>query len=77
MSHGEEDAVADEIPGGIENQIVDVADPIIEGQLKQLDRQRESRTGGNRTAAADILGINRRTLQRKMTEAPEVFKEYL
>lgn len=35
------------------------------------------RTGGNRTAAADILGINRRTLQRKMTEAPEVFKEYL
>ncbi|MBR5889692.1 MAG: sigma-54-dependent Fis family transcriptional regulator [Akkermansia sp.] len=35
------------------------------------------RTGGNRSAAAELLGINRRTLQRKLAEAPEVFKLYL
>ena len=35
------------------------------------------RTGGNRTAAADILGINRRTLQRKMTDSPKIFQQYL
>ena len=35
------------------------------------------RTGGNRTAAAELLGINRRTLQRKMAEAPNMFNDYL
>lgn len=35
------------------------------------------RTGGNRSAAAEILGINRRTLQRKMAEAPQDFQQYL
>lgn len=34
-------------------------------------------TGGNKTAAAELLGINRRTLQRKMAEAREVFRQYL
>ncbi len=32
---------------------------------------------GNRTAAAGLLGINRRTLQRKLAEAPEYFRDYL
>ena len=34
-------------------------------------------TGGNRSAAAELLGINRRTLQRKMAEAKDVFQQYL
>ncbi len=34
------------------------------------------RTGGNRTEAAALLGINRRTLQRKMAEAPDFFRAY-
>ena len=34
-------------------------------------------TEGNRSAAANLLGINRRTLQRKMAEHKEVFREYL
>ncbi len=34
-------------------------------------------TAGNRTAAATLLGINRRTLQRKIAEAPELFHSYL
>lgn len=34
-------------------------------------------TGGNRSAAAALLGINRRTLQRKMAEQTDVFKSYL
>ncbi len=32
---------------------------------------------GNRTEAAALLGINRRTLQRKLAEAPELFRPYL
>lgn len=35
------------------------------------------RTQGNRSAAAELLGINRRTLQRKLADAPESFKQYL
>ncbi len=35
------------------------------------------RTGGNRSAAAELLGINRRTLQRKLSGSPDVFKQYL
>ena len=31
------------------------------------------RTGGNRSAAAELLGINRRTLQRKINESPTDF----
>jgi DNA-binding NtrC family response regulator len=34
------------------------------------------RTGGNRSAAAELLGINRRTLQRKMAETPDFYKEF-
>ena len=34
------------------------------------------RTGGNRSAAAELLGINRRTLQRKMAESPAVYKDF-
>ncbi len=34
-------------------------------------------TAGNRTAAAGLLGINRRTLQRKLSEAPDIFRAYL
>ena len=34
------------------------------------------RTGGNRSAAADLLGINRRTLQRKMNESPADFTDF-
>ncbi len=40
--------------------------------LKALEQ-----TGGNRTAAAELLGINRRTLQRKMAEAREFFARFL
>lgn len=35
------------------------------------------RTGGNRSAAAELLGINRRTLQRKMADAPQAFIPFL
>lgn len=35
------------------------------------------RTEGNRSAAAELLGINRRTLQRKMADAPDAFKQFL
>ena len=35
------------------------------------------RTDGNRTTAAELLGINRRTLQRKMAEAPDFFKKFI
>ncbi|MGN0836309.1 MAG: sigma-54 interaction domain-containing protein, partial [Akkermansia sp.] len=35
------------------------------------------RAGGNRTIAAELLGINRRTLQRKLTEASDFFSDYL
>lgn len=34
------------------------------------------RTGGNRSAAAELLGINRRTLQRKMNESPADFADF-
>lgn len=34
------------------------------------------RTEGNRTAAAALLGINRRTLQRKMNESPADFADF-
>ncbi len=34
-------------------------------------------TDGNRTEAAELLGINRRTLQRKMAEAPDFFRAFL
>ncbi|MBQ3241090.1 MAG: sigma-54-dependent Fis family transcriptional regulator [Akkermansia sp.] len=34
-------------------------------------------TEGNRSAAAELLGINRRTLQRKMAKSPDTFKQYL
>ena len=34
------------------------------------------RTEGNRSAAAELLGINRRTLQRKMAESPDAFKDF-
>ena len=35
------------------------------------------RTDGNRSAAAGLLGINRRTLQRKMAETPDFFKDFI
>ena len=35
------------------------------------------RTSGNRSAAAELLGINRRTLQRKLADKPDLFKNYL
>jgi DNA-binding NtrC family response regulator len=34
------------------------------------------RTAGNRSAAAELLGINRRTLQRKMAESPDIYKNF-
>ncbi len=34
-------------------------------------------TGGNRSAAAALLGINRRTLQRKMADNKNIFQQYL
>ena len=44
---------------------------------RQVIRLALERTGGNRSAAAELLGINRRTLQRKMAEAPQDFQQYL
>lgn len=35
------------------------------------------RAEGNRSRAAELLGINRRTLQRKMAEAPHLFTSFL
>lgn len=35
------------------------------------------RAEGNKTRAAAMLGINRRTLQRKMSESPQFFSSYL
>ena len=35
-----------------------------------------TRSGGNRSAAADLLGIHRRTLQRKLNEDPDFFEPY-
>lgn len=35
------------------------------------------RAGGNKSRAAEMLGINRRTLQRKMADAPQVFQAYI
>lgn len=35
------------------------------------------RAGGNKSRAAEMLGINRRTLQRKMADAPHIFQHYL
>lgn len=35
------------------------------------------RTAGNRSAAAELLGINRRTLQRKMAESPSIFQQFI
>lgn len=34
-------------------------------------------TKGKRSAAAELLGISRRTLQRKLTENPEIYRDYL
>ncbi len=49
--------------------------------LQYVERQTILRalqhTAGNRTEAAELLGINRRTLQRKIAEAPELFRAYL
>ncbi len=49
--------------------------------LEYVERQTILRalqhTAGNRTEAASLLGINRRTLQRKIAEAPELFHAYL
>lgn len=50
-------------------------------QLKYLEQQAIllalKRAEGNRTRAAEMLGINRRTLQRKMAEQPDIFHLYL
>lgn len=35
------------------------------------------RSKGNRSRAAEMLGINRRTLQRKMADKPNIFQQYL
>lgn len=49
--------------------------------LKWVERQVILRalkqTDGNRTTAAELLGINRRTLQRKLAEAPDFFSDYI
>lgn len=49
--------------------------------LEYIERQTILRalqfTGGNRSVAAELLGINRRTLQRKMAEGREFFQEFL
>ena len=44
---------------------------------REVIRLALERTHGNRTEAARLLGINRRTLQRKMAEAPDTFSSYL
>ncbi len=49
--------------------------------LEYVERQTILRAlqhaAGNRTETAALLGINRRTLQRKIAEAPELFHDYL
>lgn len=44
---------------------------------RQVILQALKQTGGNRSKAAELLGINRRTLQRKMAEAQDFFAQYL
>lgn len=50
-------------------------------QLEYLEQQAIllalQRSEGNRSRAAEMLGINRRTLQRKMAEKPHIFRLYL
>ncbi len=49
--------------------------------LQSVERQTILRAlqhvAGNRTEAAELLGINRRTLQRKLAEAPKFYHPYL
>lgn len=49
--------------------------------LQYVERQTILRalrvTQGNKSAAANLLGINRRTLQRKMADAKDIFRNYL
>ena len=50
-------------------------------QLEYVERQvillALRRAAGNKSRAAEMLGINRRTLQRKMADAPQFFQIYL
>ncbi|MCB1227893.1 MAG: sigma-54-dependent Fis family transcriptional regulator, partial [Verrucomicrobiales bacterium] len=46
----------------------DVSGLDLESAEKQLIQEALGRTGNNRTEAADLLGISRRTLQRKLKE---------
>lgn len=71
--------------GGPAENISAVADFGLENtpnlNLKYLEQQAIlaalRRTVGNKSAAAELLGINRRTLQRKMAEEPTIFSSYL
>lgn len=68
-------------PTAAEPRSADAPQLLPELNLAELERrailQALQQTEGNRTTAAKLLGIDRRTLQRKLCAAPEYFASYV
>ena len=59
---------APEIPAGQQSSVSPVTSLSLEENNYELIRQALEQCGGNRTAAAKLLGISRRTLHRRLAE---------